>query len=202
MARYKMLRRFSRYLGTRLLHMGGVGRMTPRVSYDAGNAYGLGDILLSDWHYISNPVEGTRGGYQLEVDWKLSAFDDKKLPDIRLPRMIQLLKNNSPLISQAGLTFKQFFAASGYRLEGSPRAKANIERVLKRLEARRKPLPILLSQMADGIFFSGGVYTEVVLAKDRMTTIDFVVNDPLTAKFQLYKSDDFGEDFRLVYGRS
>ena len=189
---------FRRYFGRKVLHLGGVGRVTPRINYDTGEGYGIGDILMSDWHYISHPVVGGSGGYKLEVDYNLQNFDGTKLPNIRLPRLIRLLKNTSPLISQAGLTFQQFLA-SGYRIDGNPRAKANIEKILMMLAMhRRKPMPVILSQISDGIFYGGGIYTEVVLAKDRMTTIDFVVADPLTSKFQLHDDDEYGEMFKLI----
>ena len=193
------MRRFQRYVGKRLLHRGGVGRLTPRINYEGGSEYPWGSILMSDFHYISHPVSesGGRSGYNLEVDWKLSAFDDGVVPDITLSRMIRLLKNNSSLLSQSLLNFRQF-VTYGYNLEGSPRAKANVERILMMLERRRKPLSLLLGQLADGIYCGGGAYTEIVLAQDGMETIDFVVNDPLTVKFQLLDDDQYGEVFHLI----
>ena len=192
------LRAVQRFIGKRLLHRGGIGRLTPRVNYDSSEGYESGSILLSDYHYISHPVSagGTRAGYQLEVDYKLSGFEDARLPNVSLPRMIRLLKNNSSLISQSLLNFRQFVTYD-YRLEGTPRAKANIERIFRKLERRRKPLSLLLGQLADGIYCGGGAYTEVVLGEDGMETIDFVVNDPLTAKFRLVDHPMYGEDYQL-----
>ena len=194
-----MVRRFQRYVGRQLLHRGGVGRITPRVNYEGSSEYPWGSILLSDYHYIAHPVSdyGGTSAYNLEVDWRLSAFDDGRIPEVSLPRMIRLLKNNSALISQSLLNFRQF-VTYGYNLEGTPRAVANIKRILAMLERRRKPLGLLLGQLAEGIYCGGGAYTEIVLAKDKMTTIDFVVADPLTAKFQLTNDDDYGEIFSLV----
>ena len=154
---------------------------------------------MSDYHYISHPVaaSGTSQAYNLNVDYNLTAFDDKTLPNITLPKMIRLLKNNNALISQSLLNFRQFVTYD-YRIDGTPRAKANIERVFQMLEQRRKPITLLLGQLAEGIYVGGGAYTEIVLAEDRMTTIDFIVNDPLTAKFQLIDDPIYGEDFRLI----
>ena len=159
----------------------------------------FGNIYMSDYHWISHPVSqsGQNQGHQLEVDYNLKAFDNSVLPNVTLPRMIRLLKNNNPLISQSLLNFRQF-VTYGYTLDGTPRAKANIEKIIAMLAQRRKPLPLILGQLAEGIYCGGGAYTEIVLAKDRMTTIDFVVNDPLTAKFILVRDDDYGEDYILV----
>ena len=44
----------------------------------------------------------------------------------------------------------------------------------------------------------GGLYREVVLAKDKETTIDYVVNDPVTVKFEFIKDKDYGEIFELI----
>lgn len=183
----------------KMLQVGGVGRLTPRYNYEYGDQNQFSSLLLSDYHYIPHPVASNRQGqaYEVDVDYNLSAFDEKSLPNISLQKMIRLLKNNNPLISQSLLNFRQF-VSYGYRLDGTPRAKAHIERVLEMLSKRRKPLPLLLGQLAEGIYVGGGAYTEIVLAPDRMTTIDFVVNDPLTAKFKLIKDEMYGEVFHLV----
>ena len=191
------LQGLSRKVGLQLLKMGGIGRMTPVVSYGTdADTYPLGSVLMSDYHYIAHPISD-RGGYRLEVDYNLSAFDDAVLPQISIQRMIRLLKNNNALISQSLLNFRQF-VTYGYRLEGTPRAKSNIERILRILERRRKPLSLLLGQLAEGIYVGGGAYTEIILDSDGMETIDFVVNDPLNVAFQLRRDAMYGEDFWLV----
>ena len=186
-------------IGLKLLQLGGVGRITPLFNHQSADGNLLGNLYMSDYHYISHPVsqENNSQAYNLEVDYNLSSFDDKILPNVSLRRMIKLLTNNNPLIAQSLLNFRQF-VTYGYKLDGTPRAKANIEKVIAMLAKRRKPLPLLLGQMAEGIYTTGGAYTEIVLAPDRMTTIDFNVNDPLTAKFQLRKDDMLGEVFILV----
>ena len=200
-----LFKRVSRYMGVKLLHLGGIGRLTPRVNHDSGGDTDfVSPLLMSDFHYITHPVEasggsqgGRRGGYTFEVDYNLNAFEDSKLPNITLKRMIRLLKDNNALISQSLLNFRQF-VTYGYRLDGTPRAVANIEKILEGLAVRRKPLSLMLSQLAESVYVGGGAYTEIVLAKDRMTTIDFIVNDPLTAKFYLEEDDELGEVFRLA----
>ena len=182
-----------------MLQFSGVGRVTPIFNTQNTEDNPLGNILLSDHHYIAHPVssEGQRHGYMLDVDYNLTAFDDVNLPNISTARMIRLLKNNNPLISQSLLNFRQFITY-GYKLEGTPRARRNIEKIIDMLAKRRKPLPLLIGQIAEGIYVGGGAYTEIVLAKNRMDTIDLVVNDPLTAKFQVVKDPDYGEEFHLV----
>ena len=194
-----LVQKISTAVGIKLLQLGGVGRLTPRVNFEHGDQHPFSSILMSDHHYIAHPItaSGQSQGYGLEVDYNLSAFDDKQLPKISLQRMIRLLKSNNALISQSLLNFRQF-VTYGYRLDGTPRARANIEKVLEMLAKRRKPLTLLLGQLAEGIYVGGGAYTEIVLAKDRMETIDFVVNDPLTVKFQLINDPMYGEEFRLI----
>ena len=194
-----IIQKLTSKIGLKLLQMGAAGRMTPRFNYEFGDDHQFAAILMSDYHYISHPVaaSGTSQAYNLNVDYNLTAFDDKTLPNITLQKMIRLLKNNNALISQSLLNFRQFVTYD-YRIDGTPRAKANIERVFKMLEQRRKPITLLLGQLAEGIYVGGGAYTEIVLAEDRMTTIDFVVNDPLTVKFQLIDDPIYGEDFRLI----
>lgn len=185
--------------GAKLLQMGGVGTVTPRFNREYGDDNPFQSILMSDHHYISHPVVG-RGGskaYTLEVDYNLTAFDDTQLPNITLQKMIRLLKSNNALISQSLLNFRQF-VTYGHRLDGPPRAKANIERILDMLAKRRKPLSLLLGQLAEGIYVGGGAYTEVVLGSNLSDTIDFHVRDPLAVKFALRKDDDHGEVFEIV----
>ena len=177
----------------------GVGRVTPRYSTTEDES--LGYFLLSDYHYIAHPVEGQRGyrthAGTLDVDYQLTNFDFDTLPNISLKKMINLLKNNSASISQGAQNFKTALTY-GYKLEGSPRAKTNIQKIFRMLEKRRKPISLLLGQMADGIFFGGGVYREIVLAPDKETTIDYVVNDPTTVKFEFIKDTLYGEVFELI----
>ena len=175
----------------------GVGRMTPRYSNTSDNS-NYGFFLYSDYHYIAHPIEQQNGGLgTLEIDYQLSNFAPDTIPNITLKRMINLLKHNSPGISQSGQNFRNAMTY-GYKLEGNPRARDYIHEILQMLASRRKPLPLLLGQMADGIFYGGGLYREVVLAKDKETTIDYVVNDPVTVKFEFIKDKNYGEIFELI----
>lgn len=171
--------------------------MTPRYSNThAENDYGY--FLYSDYHFIQHPIARDNGGRgTLDVDYKLENFDPKTLPNITLKRMINLLKHNSSAISQSAQNFRQALTY-GHQLQGTPRAVANIQRVFQRLAQRRKPINLLIGQMADGIFFGGGLYREIVLAPDKETTIDYVVNDPTTVKFEYVKDPLYGDVFELI----
>ena len=177
----------------------GIGtRMTPRYSHTSDSS-NYGFFLYSDYHYIAHPIDrsGSSPGGILAVDYKLENFDPKRLPQITLKRLINLLKHTSPGISQCGQNFRQAMTY-GYKLEGTPRAKAYIQEVLHLLERRRKPLPLLLGQAADGIFYGGGIYREVILDTDAETTVDYVINDPVTVRFELVKDPLYGEIFKLI----
>lgn len=174
------------------------GRLTPRYTYGTGTE-GLPSLLLSDYHYISHP--GTDDGRQssyFSMDIALPEFGELLgIPEVTLKRVINILKSNSPTAAQSLANFRQMLTY-GYDIEGRPKAKANIQRILAMLAKRRKPLSLLLGQMADGIYCGGGLYTEVVLDEQGEDTIDFAVNDPLNAKFRYHEDKLYGGIFELV----
>ena len=196
----KFLPAIKKWLNTPVRTAGIGERLTPRYSQGGRDSNDFRFFLYSDYHYIAHPIE-QRGAYgpqgQLSVDYRLESFDPKRLPHITLKRMINLLKNNSSAVNQSGQTFRQALTY-GYTLEGHPDAVAYIHDVLHRLERRRKSLPLLLGQIADGIFYGGGIYREIILADDRETTLDYVINDPITVKFEYVKDPEYGEVFELI----
>ena len=51
-----LIRKLTGKIGLKLLQLGGVGRITPFFNHQSQDGNLLGNLYMSDYHYISHPV--------------------------------------------------------------------------------------------------------------------------------------------------